>query len=393
VIGAAPLGRLLGELRAALRRRPAQEARLAGALRVLAPFEPELLAELGDALEVTARRGSFERPLYACAVRTLSECGDGRVAQVLAQVLAQDEAGGLASLAAACVTPARALDGPLARASSSRHPVTAFAAEVARLARGEPRGARLLALAPKIKEAHRIALCGALFVGLLSAKPLAAEVAPALGVLRDAERHLGRWLLLAELAARAGDAGPLAEARRRAQGGAASARGGWAFVAWALDAAAPPPEIRPSLELMARLSDRPSADRDASFLYRLAAARAPSARVILESLVRGRKLGDTVTVRAALHLCRDYGQEPLVQSLTDAARPPRKDTLRGLATAALYDCGRRSEALALARELETTRHLPALCWSGLVQAAEAGARPGTVVSELAFRRVEQGACE
>jgi hypothetical protein len=104
-------------------------------------------------------------------------------------------------------------------------------------------------------------------------------------------------------------------------------------------------------------------------------------------------LGDTVTVRAALHLCRDYGQEPLVQSLTDAARPPRKDTLRGLATAALYDCGRRSEALALARDLETTRHLPALCWSGLVQATEAGVRPGAVVSELVFRRVEQGACE
>lgn len=393
MIGAAAIGRLLGEVRAALRRRPAHEARLAGALRALAPHEPELVRELGDVMEVTARRGSFDRPLYAAAARVLSERNDERAASVLAKALAGDDAGGLASLAAACFIRQASLTEPLARASNSRHPVTAFAAEVARLARGERRGERLASLAPKIKEAHRIALCGELFVALLSGKPLPGDVGPALAVLRDAERHLGRWLLLAELATRAGDPAPLAEAHSRAKNGAVSARGGWAFVEWALAEATAPPAIRPSLELMARLSDRPSADRDATFLFRLAAARAPAARPILESLVKGRKLTDAPAVRAALHLCRDYGQEPWGRALLSTARAPRKDALRGLTAAALFDCGQRMEALELAPQLESARPLSGLCWAGLLRLSAGGARLGSLVSELSFRRIEQGAGE
>lgn len=393
MIGAAAVGRLLGEVRAALRRRPTHEARLAGVLRALAPYEPRLLRELGDALEVLVRRGSFERPLYAVAVRTLSECGDERLTMPLGRVLGQDEAGGLASLSAACHARAGALAEPLSRAANSRHPVTAFAAEVARLARGEARGARLAALAPKIKEAHRIALCTELFAGLLTASPLPVEVSQALGVLRDAERHLGRWLLMAELAARAGDPAPLAEARLRAEEGVASARGAWAFVAWALDGSSRPPALRPSLELMARLSDRPSTERDSAFLFRLARAGAPQARSTLQSLIRGHKLSDVTAIRAALHLCRDYGEQSLVPLLRGAASRPRRDALRGLAAAALYDCGERGLALDVAKQLETTRHLSALCWAGLVHVSGAGARNEALVSELCFRRVERGAYE
>lgn len=392
MIGAAAIGRLLGEVRAALRRRPAHEARLAGALRALAPHEPALLRELAEVMEVTARRGSFERPLYAAAARVLSERNDERAAGVLAKVLGNDDAGGLASLTAACFIRQTSLTEPLARAANSRHPVTAFAAEVARLARGERRGERLAALAPKIKEAHRIALCGELFAALLAGKPLPGDVGPALAVLRDAERHLGRWLLLAELATRAGDPAPLAEACTRAKSGASSARGGWAFVEWALSATSPP-VVRPSLELMARLSDRPSADRDATFLFRLAAARVPAARPILESLVKGRKLNDAPAVRAALHLCRDYGQEPWGQALLTTARAPRKDVLRGLTAAALFDCGRRAEALELLPQLEAARPLSGLCWAGLLRLNEGDARSGALVSELTFRRIEQGAGE
>jgi hypothetical protein len=228
---------------------------------------------------------------------------------------------------------------------------------------------------------------------LLSHKLLPRDIGPALAVLRDAERHLGRWLLLAELATRAGDPTPLAEARARAQDGPASARGAWTLVEWALSEATTPPDVRPTLELMARLSDRPSAERDATFLFRLAAARAPSARAILESMVRGRKLTDASAVRAALHLCRDYGQEPWSQLLLETAGAPRGEAVRGLAVAALYDCGRHAEACSFAQKLESARHLPALCWGSLVRLTEAGARVGALVSELSFRRVEQGACE
>lgn len=393
MIGAAAVERLVGEVRAALRRRPAHEAKLAGTLRAIAVHSPELLGELVVAVETVARRGSFERPLYSAAVRSLSEHGEERLLPTLVKVLGNDDAGGLPSLSAACFTKYPRLSEPLGRVSLSRHPVLAFAAEVARLSRGEARGARLASLAPKIKEAHRILLCAELFAGLPTGQALPVEVAPALLVLRDAERHLGRWLLLAEVATRAGDPQPLAEAALRARTGPQSARPAWTLVAWALDPHAGPPTTRPTLELMARLSDRPSAERDVTFLFRMAAARAVTARPMLEALVRGPALGDEMSVRAALHLCRDYGQTQQVAPLVHAGKSPRKDLLRGLAAAALYDCGQTSEALRLVSELEGTRHLPALGWASLVRAAAAGGHPGCLVSEQNFRRVQQGCCE
>jgi hypothetical protein len=351
------------------------------------------MRELGVVVETVARRGSFERPLYCAAVRVLSEQGDPRVTGVLSSVLGGDDAGGLASLSAACFTEDASLSEPLSRASLNRHPVLAFAAEVARLSRGEARGSRIASLAPKIKEAHRIALCSELFVTLLSGRALPLEIAPALAVLRDAERHLGRWLLLGELAARAGDPKPLLEAETRAHSGPESARAAWSLVTWALDARASVPDARPTTELMARLSDRPSAERDATFLFRLAAAKAPSARAMLEGIARGTTLNDEMSVRAALHLCRDYGQERQASALAQVGKSPRKDALRGLAAAALYDCGKTPEALQLAGELEGSRHVQALGWTALVRASAAGARVGCLVSELNFRRVQQGAAE
>jgi hypothetical protein len=392
VIGTVTVERLVGEIRAALRRRSAQEAKLAGTLRAVAPHSAELQRELLVAAETVARRGSFQRPLYGAAVRSLSEHGDARLTPVLARALASEEAGGLASLCAACFTRDSSLSEPLSRAAQSRHPVLAFAAEVARLSRGEARGARIAALAPKIKEAHRLALCSELFVSLLSRKPLSVEIGPALSVLRDAERHLGRWLLLGEVATRAGDPKPLQEALARAATGPESSRAAWSLVAWALDARAPSPSTRPTAELVARLSDRPSAERDAAFLFRLARARVPGARPMLEGIARAAPLGDEQAIRAALHLCRDYGQQQHVAALMQAGKSPRKDAARALAAAALYDCGEASEALEMARGLELSRQVAAVGWAVLLQVAAAGTRPGRLVSELTFRRVQQGAC-
>lgn len=392
VNGAGAVERLTREVRAALRRRSAHEAKLAGTLRAVAAYAPELSSELLVAVETVARRGSFDRPLYSSAVRALSEQGELGLVPVLARVLVSDEAGGLASLAAACFTKDSALREPLWRVSLSRHPVLAFAAEVARLSRGEARGAQIAALAPKIKEAHRLALCSELFGALLSRKALPREIAPALAVLRDTERHLGRWLLLGELATRAGDPAPLREAVTRSEAGPETARAAWSLVAWALDSRASTPNARLSVELIARLSDRPSSERDVSFLFRLAAARVTVARPLLESLTCSEPPSD-ISIRAALHLSCDYAQGPALEVLTRAGSSARKDALRGLAVAALYDCGKTRDALGLADELEHSRQLPELGWAVLVRATAAGRRSGRVVSELNFRRIQQGACE
>src|SRR5450432_3933852 len=78
VIDEQVVSRLDVDLRAALRRRPAQEARLAGVLRALAPYSTRLSNGLIEAFDLMVRRGSFERPLYGATVRAVGEMADRR---------------------------------------------------------------------------------------------------------------------------------------------------------------------------------------------------------------------------------------------------------------------------------------------------------------------------
>ncbi len=196
------------------------------------------------------------------------------------------------------------------------------------------------------KESHRISMCVDLFVPLTRALPVATHVGPALSVASVRERHLGRWLVLAEVAVRAGDMTPLEEARTRAADGASSSRAAWALVAWALDQSdamarnttlPPNPTTRPTLELIARLSDRPSADRDTTFLFRMARAGATSAKPMLDTLARSSPLADEPNLRAALYLARDHGRAELREALVEAATTGKREELRGMAAAALWD--------------------------------------------------------
>jgi hypothetical protein len=398
------------EIDAALKRRPAGEARLAGAVRAVAPLSPALRASLGEATAVLLKRGSRQRELYACGLRALAEAHDRQVVALLRQALAGDEAGGSAALSAACFSRDPELAPLLAKIAASRQSHLSFGAELARVARGESNGALLAQLAPMIKESHRIAMCVELFVPLVRAQPIAVHVGPALSVLRGAERHLGRWLVLAEVAVKAGDMTPLEEARSRAGGGPESSRAAWSLVAWALsetDAAArgrplpPPPTTRPTLELVARLSDRPSADRDTTFLFRMARAGATSARAMLETFARALPLGDEPSIRAALYLARDHGRDDLREALAEAAATCKREELRGLAAAALWDaspasggpaCERgRVRARELADELLVSRVLGNIAWGALLRAAaKGGASQEALVAETPYRWIQCG---
>ncbi len=388
VIDGQVVSRLSADLRAALRRRPAHEVRLAGVLRALAPHSATLSDSLLEAFELMVKRASFDRPLYAATARAVAELSDRRSTPAFRKALEVDETTNLATLSAVCRTSDPALGEALAKVARSRHAHVAFAAEVARIARGESLGAHVMSLAPKIKESHRIALCLELFVPLTWSRPLASAIGPALAVLRGAERHLGRWLILAEVAARAGDPGPLRDAAERASVGPQSSRAAWAMVAWALSFNAPPPAIRPTVELVARLSDRPSADRDTTFLFRLARQKAPAARPMLEALAKS-PLADESSVRAALHLLRDYGDRRPLELLRVAAANPRRETVRGLAAAVLFDAGERELALECAQALRGSRQLASLAWGALIQAAHAKGN-AEIVTEPTIRRIQFG---
>src|SRR5262245_55540852 len=101
------LGELLGDeqverfdsiIQAALRRKPSQEAKLAGALRALAPHSGRLVKLLGQTVETLVKRASFERPLYAATVRALADTDPSMAATELERALSGEEAGGLSTL-------------------------------------------------------------------------------------------------------------------------------------------------------------------------------------------------------------------------------------------------------------------------------------------------------
>jgi len=308
---------------------------------------------------------------------------------LLGTALAAEDGGGLVTLGAAGLCQEGALAKPLAKAAVSRHAHVAFAAEVARVARGESNGAHAVAVAPMIKEAHRITLCQNVLSPWLWQPSLGAGLVPALSALRGAERHLGRWLLLAELGARAGDTQPFGEARHEASAASLGARPAWDLVGWAL--APPGAELgtRPNLELVTRLSDRPTVDRDVSFLFRLASAKVAGARSLLRHLTRG-QLDRESGVRAAFHLAHDYGDERAQQQLLDAARATRREPIRGLAAAALFDLGEHRMALDTAATLTESRSLATLTWSCLVLTAASGKESSPLMTEPRVRRIQLG---
>jgi hypothetical protein len=375
LLGKVARARFEEEIDAALKRRPANEAKLAGALRALAPLSQQLRGTLADALRVLLRRRTLDRELYVAAVRSLAECKDKAAPSVLKQALSGGDAGGTAALSAAAACDDPELAPLLSKIAASRQSHLAFGAEVARVARGESNGSHLLSLAPMIKESHRISLCVELFVPLARGNPAPKAIAKPLYVLGEAERHLGRWLVLGEVATKAGDTGALDEARGRAEDGPASSRAAWSLVAWALEQVVrpdvPPPAARPTVEIVARLSDRPSADRDMTFLFRLAAAKAASAKGMLETLAKTGSvpLADETAMRAAMHLARDYGRDDLRKELLAVARGQRREDQRGFAAAMLWDVGERDEARDLADELVTSKCLANVVWASLLRAA------------------------
>src|SRR5690606_22752733 len=144
-------------------------------------------------------------------------------------------------------------------------------------------------------------------------------IAPALAVLRSTERHLGRWLVLGQTGQAADDLSALEEALSQSQRGPASSRPAWALVAWALGSELTS-DVKPNLELIARLSDRPSADKDTTFLFRLARAKRPEARSMLDGLARCGRPKNPLGVRAALRLAEQYGDLQSRQGLLQLAR-------------------------------------------------------------------------
>lgn len=383
------LARLTREVTAALRRRPPTEERLAGALRAVAPRSVEGRELLADAARTLARRQAFSRPLFFGALGGLVDAHDPRGHELLALGLAVEDVE-LRLLGLAAFDDHPSLGASLLRAAGHRSPAVAFAAEVVRLLRGESSGSGLEALALRLKEASRIELSNELFWPLLRSGRGHPGLGPALAVMRGAERHLGRWLLLAELGVRSGDEAPRAQASLQARQGPRSARGAWSLIEWALDASPrEPPGLRAPMDALIRLSDRPSTERDLSFLFRLAGARAMQVKTHLDGLVERLAQAEETAVRAAFFLVRDHGREDLKAELRGVLRS-RKEGAWGLSAAVLHDLGDASAA-EVARSCLGARSLSALSWGVLVLESLRDGLSSPLLSEARFRLLHLGA--
>jgi hypothetical protein len=387
--------RIEDELGSAVKRRLTHEARLAGALLALAPWSQELRARTEEVACLFVKRRAWGRPLLAACLRTMVD--NGRGSELLHQALLDGDSTCL-PLCAWDRDPQNAeLLGRLSAAPSS---VSMFS-EAARVCRGEANGALLAELSTRAKESVRLAFIERLGYPLREAgveAPLA--ICPALGVLRSAERHVGRWLVLAEVAVKAGDLTAQLEASARANSkGVQSARLAWTLAAWALSApnAQAPLKLQP--EVLARLSDRPSAAKDMSFLFRLGAARVPAARTMLEVLAATEE--PTVdSIRALSMLAREYGSHVARKRLQMICRDSREDT-KGIAVAALWDacCDFRApqailvdvaaaaEAREQASELVLSRSLSNVVWGALLRIHESRKKSNRLLTESTIRRL------
>ncbi len=375
--------RLARDVSSAATKKASTELRLAGAVRVLGPLLPEASAAISGACARLARRGAWARPLLVAGIGALLDAGHEDGVALAESGLASPEAAPLGLCAAVARSRARGLEPPLLRLASGRHPHLAYAAELALVARGSSPGARLAELGPRLRESSRVALVDEVVVPLLAGPPLSAAAAAHLSILRDAERHLGRWLALAELAHRAGDGAPLLEAESRSRAGPSATRASWSLLAWALRGG-PPPGVRPTFDLLARLSDRPTAKKDLTFLHRLGDARAPGVEALLVSTMGAGPLTDLDGVRAARALALRYAHDGARARLVEAAEG-RREAARGPATAALYDLGDTARAVELAGRLLEARALAPFAWGALVRLAADGRTSRPLLTEVSAR--------
>jgi hypothetical protein len=122
---------------------------------------------------------------------------------------------------------------------------------------------------------------------------------------------------------------------------------------------------------------------------------------MLEALARTKPLADDTSLRAALYLARNHGRHDLREALEEVAGRGRREELRGMAAAALWDVatpdGADSPATTRARlphlvdELLDSRIVGNVAWGALIRAAsKGGAGLSPLLTESPFRWIQWG---
>jgi hypothetical protein len=133
-----------------------------------------------------------------------------------------------------------------------------------------------------------------------------------------------------------------------------------------------------------------------SFLFSMAASGAPQVSSMVSALGTVSPLLDEVSVRAAATLAALAGPEAkagLVRELVAVAKDPKREELRGLAVAGLWDAGERDAARDVADEVALSKLTSNVGWTALVRAAARGVLPGALLTETNLRWIQWGWAE
>jgi hypothetical protein len=122
---------------------------------------------------------------------------------------------------------------------------------------------------------------------------------------------------------------------------------------------------------------------------------------MLETFVRTLPLADESGIRVALYLARDFGREDLRAALAEAAVSCKREELRGMAAAALWDASppsggdgaqkMRERSREVAEDLLQSRILSNTAWAALIRGASKGSPNGhPLLTETLFRWIQWG---
>ena len=130
----------------------------------------------------------------------------------------------------------------------------------------------------------------------------------------------------------------------------------------------------------------------------MAHARAAVAKPMLEAIAKQLPIVDEVGVRAALYLLRDHGRDDLAAALLEVATSAKREELRGVAAAALWDAGVRDRAREIADDLVASKVIGNVAWGAHIRAASKASNGGgdersasePIVTETLFRWIQWG---
>lgn len=386
VIDGAVVLRLREALRGVMARRGEREVVAASVVRHLAGVSTSVRRLLAEAAGELSSRGSFDRPVMHAALYASNLLGASGEMITLAALASENAP--WSAFVAASQSSATAVCQAVSRLSARTQGHLGFGAAFVRSLTGDDAaGKRATELAVMLKEAHRVRWIDEFAMPVLARNVLPSRsVARTLEALRGVERHLGRWLRLGELELACGGESVADGCRRGREASSVPSRHVWSWIEWLLSrgacrASAPP---RLSRDVINKLSDRPSASRDLSFLHRVGDLGVAPAADPLAIVGRSGKSPDAV--RALLTLVTRYGRTDRIERLrTIAARGT--DAARGVAAAALWDLGDRNAALELVDELVISKSLANVGWGALIRVAHLTGDGHPIVSETAVRRL------